>query len=289
MRLGLGLGLNKQGTAGGGAASPYLDGVLDSVCAELDATIEASYPGTGQTWASLTAAPADGSSQTDWDAWLGLDGTADSADPGFVGTAGDPAAYFNIDLEGDYFKFKTPSAMTAAQNGIRKVSGNAFWIATIIKTQPSGSLGTDCWFGGANTSTLRGITVYHSGTGRLNFWTGHSSFSDFYQTGTGVITTNTTYLCVMSCNPLATTSNLRIWLNSADVDYTANVNMVTDTVATTNYWLGAAANSSNAPSLAINTDAQIKYFAFGNEFLDDTKAAALIAHLEARHGVDYTP
>ena len=52
-----------------GSITPYLDGLLTGAVVDLDATMLASYNGSGyngsgQTWANMIAAPADGSAKT---------------------------------------------------------------------------------------------------------------------------------------------------------------------------------------------------------------------------------
>lgn len=276
----------------GGGTSPYLDGVLDSVCCDLDATIAASYGGSGQTWANLIASPADGASQTDYDCWFGESGSVETptTDPTFTGTAGDVGAYMLLDTKQDHFKFKSPANMTAMTQSVRKVSGGSFWFGIVFRAQNDSTLGTDGLLGGAtNTTAYRGAGMFHNSAGKLVFWSGHSSFNDYYETGAGVIVAGNTYVILMSCNPTLTTNNLRIWVNSTDVDYTANINMVTDTVGDANYFIGGGAGASNAFTLSAEAGTRYKWIGIGNEFLDDTKAASIIGHLETRHGVDYTP
>jgi len=59
---------------------------IANVVAEWDATLLASYPGTGTSWKNIASTPADGSAQSAYD--LTLSGLT------FTGTANDPAAYF---------------------------------------------------------------------------------------------------------------------------------------------------------------------------------------------------
>lgn len=102
--LGLGLGITRAVSTLSVASSDYLDGVETSTCFDLDATIADSYT-SGQTWANLVETPADGASTSDYNVWLGDDGSATATDPTFTGTAGDSGAYFATD-GGDTFRFK---------------------------------------------------------------------------------------------------------------------------------------------------------------------------------------
>ena len=71
-----------------------LQSVIASCCCDLDATVAESYNGLGQTWSNLVVSPADGTSQTDYDFYLGGTSGSDATDPIFTGTPGDSGAYF---------------------------------------------------------------------------------------------------------------------------------------------------------------------------------------------------
>ena len=62
----------------------------DNLVMFLDAGNSASYDGTSQTFKNLVSAPADGSSQTDYDMYLGINGLVEqpNSDPIFTGVAG---------------------------------------------------------------------------------------------------------------------------------------------------------------------------------------------------------
>lgn len=73
-----------------------LSSVIPSACADLDAAI--GYT-SGETWANMLPAPADGQAQTAYDFWLGTDGTADAANPTYA------SGKFTLD-GGDWFTLK---------------------------------------------------------------------------------------------------------------------------------------------------------------------------------------
>lgn len=78
--------------------------ILSSCEFDMDATIAASYSGSGEDFDNYEASPASGASQSDYDLFLGATSTpAEGDEPTFNGSAGDSAAYFSFD-GGDFFK-----------------------------------------------------------------------------------------------------------------------------------------------------------------------------------------
>jgi hypothetical protein len=66
-----------ESVGGGGARSYNALGSLVSSCVfDLDATIAASYSGSGQTWSNLETTPADSEAQTAYDFYLGADSSS---------------------------------------------------------------------------------------------------------------------------------------------------------------------------------------------------------------------
>lgn len=113
------------------SVSTYLDGVLASTVCDLDATIAASYGGSGTTWANLVTAPADGSAQTAYDFYLG-NGSTGTTYPAFNASSGSAAAYWSVD-GGDYFSLKS-GANTSFLNSLHKTTGGSdWWIAMALK------------------------------------------------------------------------------------------------------------------------------------------------------------
>lgn len=262
------------------AVPAYLDGVIASAVADLDATVAASYGGSGQTWANLAGAPADGSAQTDYDFYLGDTSSAASDDPAFNGSAGSPAAYWSFD-GGDVFALKS-GVNTAFLNNLHKTSGGTpFWIAFAFRPVDAGStygMFNNCVSGG------NGLRFEMSGaeTGTLGVFgdsTGQATAAN-----TGSYTPGTDYLVIITADPASNVS--RHWKNTT-----------TGTGATPSYPAATAdademfrigARFSNTTGKAPN-GTFLYSFAVGNEYLDDAKAAAIFAHLEARHARDYTP
>ncbi len=261
--------------AGGGS---YLDGVVTSAVCELDATVSDSYSGSGQTWANLVASPADGSAQADYDFTLGANDTASTDDPTFTGTAGDSGAYWSVD-SGDNFTLAGDN--TAFINSLHKGS-QAFWICVIWRNVDL------TWRNGPLVGTA--IDNFNPDDG-LHLGTTSSERYVINQGGGGVETSNTSpayggsdfgddQLVIVSYDG---NGMLRWWRQSATSQSSA--------------FVMAASTQDAEAKLRLHVDewgrtsdmSRLYHVSMGNEYLDDTKAAAIIAHLEARHGRDYTP
>jgi len=274
--------------AGGGAVvSPYLDGVIDSTVADLDATLSDSYT-SGQTWANLIASPADGAAQTDYDFYLGVNDTATTDDPTFTGSAGDSGAYFNHD-GGDFFSAVDYTKSLVLLNGHRTdVSGS--WVALTWRqgaTLPNWNflVGTGTW----NSNDI-GFSIPVRSSGAIEFrHVGDSGLTSVTIESAGSIAINTDYILVLSWDGTSTTNNIRSWLSSTTRNDTS-ISFSTQTGGSTESaaMIGASPNEGS-PTGVIASGSRIYSFAAGNELLDDAKAAAIIGHLETRHGRDYTP
>lgn len=261
-------------------SSSYLDGVLASTCFDVDATIAASYGGSGQTWANLIASPADGAAQTAYDFYLGANGTATTDDPTFTGTAGNAAAYFSLD-GGDYFKLKGANP-TLLNNLHKTTSGNAWWLAFAFQTGPS--ITQDTFFATADASFDHGIEMRIEGSPRklvLRQFNGTSTAA--FTPTSEVSAASTDYLVIFSYDK--DTNTIRFW-NRSTTKESATLTLNTDTSSADSAAVYAT-NTALADSLASGYRMYGLYG--GNAFIDNTEAAAIFAHLEARHARDYTP
>ncbi len=252
-----------------------LDQILPSTVFDLDATIAASYPGTGTTWANLVPAPADGSAQTDYDFELG--GFAGlTTYPTFTGTPGDPAAYWAFD-GGDYFSLKS-GTNTPFINALNKTTGTqTFWVAVGF----FGVLGNgQCLYDTRQTSSNVGSLMQHGSTeGLLLGQRGDTLTVSRTSSQTGL---TGDLLFIASYNQ--PTDQVRMWIHGAGTTYGLTYNATTAD-ASNPMIIGAGTNGISA---FLANGARMYSFAMGNEYLDDTKAAAIIAALEARHNRDYS-
>lgn len=263
---------------GSGPASPYLDGVLASTVFDLDATVSASYPGAGVTWANL-ATPADGSAKSAYDFYRG-DGTTVTTYPTFGGSAGDSSAYWEFD-GGDYFRLKSETNTTFLNSLHRTDPGQDFWIALAFRV--------------ADATAISGLFTTQSGASalgmRLELSTGEvtnaqqrgDSSGATVASVSGSLTIGTNYLLIASYSHA--NNNWRRWVNT---DSATNSSQ-TYATATGPSSSVAIIGARTAGSQFIPNGARLYSFAMGNEYLDNTMAASIIAHLEARHGRDYTP
>ncbi|MFA7333367.1 MAG: hypothetical protein WC130_03640 [Kiritimatiellia bacterium] len=266
----------QDGAAAGDAGSPYLDGVLASTVFDLDATQAASYPGTGTTWANLIAAPADGSAQTDYDFFRG-NGATSTTYPTFTGTPGDAAAYWSFD-GGDRFQ-KKDGTNTTFLNALHKTTGGTpWWMAytyRVINVAP-----TQIVYSTQTTSTNVGIRGGTSSS-ETNFFVQRGDTSQG-ATNFGSLTPGTDYVVIISYDG---SGNIARWENTTTGTAAAITFNSTSADASQALFIGAGPGTGTP----LANTARMYSFAMGNEYLDDTKAAAIIAHLEARHQRNYTP
>ncbi len=269
--------------ATGGAT--YLDSVLASTCCDLDATIAASYGGSGQTWSNLIASPADGATQTDYDFWLGAGSGSASNDPTFTGSAGDPAAYFSLD-GGDYFTIKNVSSPVTIYNLHKKTGGtNSWWMAAAYNSglDTASVVAGRGWLGSAY-----GAYMYRAASAT---WIQVDRAGGFDQVSAAVNqAANTDYLWIMSVNMESTSNNVRFWVNTRTKAQASKTWTSESTNTTYSFRLGATVDD-NPPGTEVVTQfmptSKYYHFSCGNAFIDDSDAANIFDHLNSRHGRTY--
>ncbi|MCM2343244.1 MAG: hypothetical protein NDJ24_01635 [Alphaproteobacteria bacterium] len=256
------------------AGTLYLDAVLASTVFDLDATIAASYPGSGQTWANLTAAPADGSAQAAYDFYRGGTAAAHTDDPTFNGTPGDPAAYWSVD-GADFWRLA--GAKTAFLNALHKTTdGSNFWLALALRwvTSANGLFGT------ANASSSTGMNLRSNTNGAFTFRQ-YGSAQVAYTSATGLLVNGEDSLLILSYDHASHT--LAHWVDTRTATTTTmNFNTTTADAA------GAGEIFTRGDgSFCMSAGARLYGCAMGHEYLDNTKAGLIIDHLNARHGRTY--
>ena len=259
--------------------STGLDFSIASVCCDLDATIAASYT-SGQTWANLIAAPADGAAQTDYDFWLGAGSGASTDDPTFTGTAGAPAAYFLHD-GGDFFTIKNVANPVTIYNMHKKTGGtNSWWVAFAVY-RPTAA---NTFWGRGWTGATHGMYLYNAGNALYQDHTGGITLLS----GSGT-TANANNLHIVSVDMEGTTNNVRHWSNSTTKTSWSKT-WTSDSVNTTKaFIIGGTVTSADVIQDKVANTTRYYHFSAGNAFIDDAQAADIFAHLEARHSRDYTP
>lgn len=261
--------------AGPAAGSAYLDGVVASTVFDLDATIADSYAGSGTTWANLIAAPADGSAQTDYDFYRG-DGATGTTYPAFNGTGGSVAAYWSFD-GGDYFRLKS-GANTALLAALHKTTGGAdFWLAFTYRPVDASTF--NHIFSTQTTAAGVGLRVQINNIEDMSLIQRGTANASSPSTNTAA---GTDHVAIFSYSH--TTGEIACWIDTVTGSFSALA--FNTTTGTANL---AHIGGSNGATNALQSGSRLYSFAMGNEYLDNTKAAAIIAHLEARHGRDYTP
>lgn len=254
----------------------------------LDATDALSYPGTGQTFANLIENPADGSSKTAWDFYLGDTGSATSTDPSFLthgggaGTAGDNWSFFQVD-GGDRFNIK---ANTDFIKKIHKTSETdlefsvymAFYWPTGITT------GIRYLFGNNRTSagSLQGFYLaYDPADQRFELRHYNAVGSSDTNIGSGIVLSGQTWMAPGQYHFL--NFSLRKTSETA-FDYKLSLN--SDAAITGSGTWSAATNDPGAPfgicgidgSGAWPSGARLLSFAMTNKFATDTEIAAIREH-----------
>jgi hypothetical protein len=254
-----------------------------SACGDLDATKSDSYSGSGETWANIITAPADGSLQADYDMWLGEAGTTDGDELTFTGSAGDSAAYFLAD-GGDHFKMKNNTTLI---DGFHTDAAQSWWLATAFQFAGGTSAQPILLSTGGHNASNEGVECFIGGTTspasirvRLNLTRNGTRTVTNFNTA-GFFTSGSDYLLVISYDH--TTDTIRVWKNGTG-ETSADINSGTgSTLPINNYQLGRRANGANH----INNGFRIYHQSFGNSFLSDGDESSIRSHLEARHSRTY--
>ena len=271
-------------TSYAGGSETYLDAEVASTCGQLDATISASYGGSGQTWTNVISSPNDGSSQTDNDFWLGHDTNAAGDDPTFTGSAGSNTAYFALD-GGDNFNVKSYSAATTLYDAHKSgASGSQWWVAAVFYRV--GSSVKSYWGSGFNSSDTGTYTyIDPNGTSRLYRMSGSSS-NVIISPGSNH-SESTPTLMIISVDNTATTNNVRVWTNTnTKTVYSYNGGTFTGNGDTS--W-GIASTYTNTTTASSRLDNLSRYygFAWGDAFIDDADADKICEYYETLHNRDY--
>ncbi|QQG36809.1 MAG: hypothetical protein HYS17_03295 [Micavibrio aeruginosavorus] len=125
---------------------------------QIDASLSASYPGSGQTWLNVWKKPADGLAQSAYDFWLGRDTNATTDDPAFSTNK------FILD-GGDYAEVK--NTQDFFRNQVRTDLTNAWWCAAAFMISSTASQQTI--LGTTNASSNRGWRFDHNTTPNMRF------------------------------------------------------------------------------------------------------------------------
>lgn len=265
-----------------------LGSLVPSTVCDLDATIGASFT-SGQKWLNLEDTPADGSSQTQNDYFLGNDGNASTDDPTFNGTPDTVAAFFSVD-GGDFWTHTdgvgAPNVPTV-RDFQKVVSGNKWWVAIAFKT-PATLANTFYWGNAINVPNI-GLEFRANFAGtriNLDLLTGTTDQNLFGET---TIVTSTDQLVIYSSDmglPGLPTENSRIWRNTATKNQGSSVRPTSTSNADGVFRIGSSDNAGTQIGF-LKADHRVYAFSYGNDYIDDADATLIKAEYEARHGRTY--
>jgi hypothetical protein len=245
----------------GGAYADGLDSIESTTCFDLDGRISQSYSGSGTDWLNMVVSPSDGSAQSDYDMTIGSGVTHDGSGFSMDGTANSRMRV---------------ASNTAFFEDIHKSTGTTdFWIAMTINLPASGDqqilFATNT--GGAGDSGLRAMS--NGGAGVLFLQQGNGTTNTNANCG-GTLNNTGEHTIIISREGAGT--NTRHWIDTdtaSDVSHTYNTSTAAASgLATT----GATADNGTT----IDSGGIITSFAMGDGYLDNTRAAAIRANLEAR-------
>lgn len=258
---------------GGGGGGGSLADIVSSTLIDLDASISDSYGGSGQTWSNLVTATG-----TDYDFYLGANGSASTDDPTFNGTAGNSAAYWSFD-GGDFFRIKNGN--TAWLNSLHKTTGGTDWWAMLVFKNSDTTWQYSRGFGNSRSTTLyAGISLHLTNSETVRFFQyGNSSSTDF---STPVFSNLSDWKCfIISYDSSA--GEISYWQDSRTATTQAFAFQTTTADPSWDFEIGADGDGFNR----VGSEMSFKHFSMGNEYLDNTKANLLIEEMETRHGLTF--
>ena len=268
----------------------YLDSVISSTIFEVDATISDSYSGSGYALNNLTASPADGEDQSDYDFYLGTDGIGGHI-PTFTGTPGDSGAYFDYtganQVVGVLKQFIDSGTSTTFLNSIHKTDQTdlEFWYAMTIYWPAAVTSGQYRICGNMYSTSEIGFCLnYELGNARITLEQASSTVKvDSY--ASGIVQGDAWNLFIYSFQKTSgTTGSAKFYLNGNIVTPSLNTFTTTTETPTKAMTLGSAAGGYSAE---LPVGARVVSCAMGNEFLSDSKMGDLEDYLSAAHSRTY--
>lgn len=261
---------------GGPSVSAPLGSVLASTAFDLDATIAASYT-SGQTWSNYEGSPSTSDAQTDFDAWLGIDGDVDTDDPTLVGDAGAASTYFAHN--GSTFNvMKTSTDLLTSMH--KTTGGSDFWLAIAWQHVEGGQQFVFNTVDG--TTNNEGLALGIGGNERFFLRQHHGSSPTVTASSTETLVGGVDYLSVITHSHSSDLTDY--YINEASVESVAHAFGTTTTDATYEP-LRMGTNGSINQQMHNGTRIYGRYG--GNEYVGATKAGIIRTHLVARHGRGY--
>lgn len=244
-----------------GNSGLYLDTILDSVVAEWDWGVSASYPGTGDSVESIIPTPANGDAQGDYT----ISGMS------------------SLTFTTDHVVFDGTNVLSLASmsNFIRDLCdpavGQDFTIGIAIEslnTAFESNSYVSTAFGGAEGIQLRNDLSERFFLRQVTGVDTDSSKS--------LVATNKAGPHIIIVSHSFSGNTTRVWLDGQAVVEAAHTFAAVTTPST-----GMYIGGSSTLTERLDTDDYIYWLAVLNEYIDDTKAQSIISHIETRHSRDY--
>lgn len=250
-----------------------LSSIISSAVFDVDATIAASYPGSGQSFRNLIASPADGALQSAYNLDVGGTSSAESNDPLFVGSGGLPSDYFSATdaLNVQRFDISTDVNTTFLESLHKTTGGTPFWLACCFR--PADLTSSRIMLGTHSGSTNHGIRLNLSSGEVPAFIQGDGTLANTRNLGSA-LTIGTDYCLVLTYDAAG---NVRHWRNSP-------------TKTTTTLTYGTTTSAAQIPlSIFRSMDAGSRFYsaAMGNAYIDDAEAAKILNMYRFRHARAY--
>jgi hypothetical protein len=261
------------------AGSPRpLGDTVSSTVFDLDATQNSSYGGTGQTWSNLETTPADSASQTDYDMFLGVDGSVGADDPVFTGTAGLTSAYWLVVATGGNDEFRNAATATTFMKRLHyQGTGEQSFTIAIAFRMVAGT-NTRYLFSTRSSGSGNGVTIGYNGSEQI-FLVQRLGGSSVTATVTGTISNGTDVTVIVSHDSVG--NSTKVWINS----------LTEETLSHT--FTNNVVDASGMQFLRATGDGNIEdgtrlYAVSGfNAFFTDTEADAVFDEYALRHGRTY--
>ena len=250
--------------------------VVSSCVLDMDATIFDSFIGSGEDFDNIEPNPADSSTQTANDFFLGATGTADGDEPSFVGTAGDSAAYF-LYGGGDFHKFQ--GTITTFLDGIHKTTGGSdfsFFMTFRYITGVNQVFVGNRLAGGTNI----GVIMFATSTNDVLRCTQRGS-STSSVIGTATMTSGSDIFIGISHSHAD--NNTRFWVETTTAENVAHTFGTTTSAASGVPSIGGFSDGT----LAFPNTSRLYGCSVFNEYFDDAKAAKVKEQYEIRHNRSY--
>lgn len=251
-----------------------LGDLVSSCVFDVDATVEDSYSGTGDTLANIETTPADSESQSAYDF-----SRVGSTKPAFIGPAGTTGAYFSLTNGGGSFEIS--GANTSFINNMHKTTGGNDWTFVFVGESLDTTWGVDAIGGTEGGSGGHGIRMLAVSNEALQL---------AQYDGTSQITNNSItspklsgfiFLAVAYDH---TAGEATYWLSSSTGDTNTFAFNTTTSNATNKLCLGATEQT-----LFVLDSGQWLWKATSmfNAVLSDANISTLISEYETRHATTY--